>query len=379
MKVLFICGSLEPGKDGIGDYTAMLAFELIRQHNYIHVISLYDKHKSSLSCENRISDGITLKVSRLPVSASHDQRLTAIKDIVDDFKPDWISIQYAGFGFNKRGLPFEFFSIKKVLPRHIKIHIMFHELWCGMAKTAGKKEKLLGFLQKMFIRRLVSVLKANAVSTSINSYAKRLEKLNIHASIVPIFGNIPLDIKADNAAWVSLVNEKGLDKINKEQSVVLGFFGSIYPCLGLTELLQNASDAVKKLNKNLVILSIGHGRGQKVQDLLNNLTDILIIETGSLPSALVNKVMQLVDLGIVTTPIDGINKSGGAIAWLERGVPALYANQDLSGDNDNLEEIGVFKVQNAGTINKALTRKPELKQESRLPETGVKYIKILSA
>ena len=29
MKIVFICGCLEPGKDGVGDYTRRLSAELI--------------------------------------------------------------------------------------------------------------------------------------------------------------------------------------------------------------------------------------------------------------------------------------------------------------------------------------------------------------
>ena len=40
MKLIFICGSLEPGRDGVGDYTRRLAGELIRQGHQIAIIAL---------------------------------------------------------------------------------------------------------------------------------------------------------------------------------------------------------------------------------------------------------------------------------------------------------------------------------------------------
>jgi Trk K+ transport system NAD-binding subunit len=43
MKIAFICGSLEPGRDGVGDYTRRLAGELVKQQHEVLVIAFNDR------------------------------------------------------------------------------------------------------------------------------------------------------------------------------------------------------------------------------------------------------------------------------------------------------------------------------------------------
>ena len=43
MKLVFICGSLEPGKDGVGDYVYILARELIDLGHTCLLIALNDQ------------------------------------------------------------------------------------------------------------------------------------------------------------------------------------------------------------------------------------------------------------------------------------------------------------------------------------------------
>ena len=44
LKVLFICGGLHPGADGVGDYVRRLAAELICQGHLAGIIALNDAH-----------------------------------------------------------------------------------------------------------------------------------------------------------------------------------------------------------------------------------------------------------------------------------------------------------------------------------------------
>ena len=43
MKILFFCGSAEPGKDGVGDYTRRLCGELLRIGHETQILSLFDR------------------------------------------------------------------------------------------------------------------------------------------------------------------------------------------------------------------------------------------------------------------------------------------------------------------------------------------------
>ena len=46
MNILFICGSAEPGKDGVGDYTRRLCGELLRTGHRTRILALCDNHAS---------------------------------------------------------------------------------------------------------------------------------------------------------------------------------------------------------------------------------------------------------------------------------------------------------------------------------------------
>jgi hypothetical protein len=67
MKIIFICGSLEPGQDGVGDYVRRLAAELILKQNEVSIIALYDKNVKRLRGEMQYDNGIQIPILRLPL------------------------------------------------------------------------------------------------------------------------------------------------------------------------------------------------------------------------------------------------------------------------------------------------------------------------
>jgi hypothetical protein len=53
MKVLFICGSAQPQRCGVGDYSRRLAGELIRQGHKASIVSLMDADILSSNVERQ--------------------------------------------------------------------------------------------------------------------------------------------------------------------------------------------------------------------------------------------------------------------------------------------------------------------------------------
>jgi hypothetical protein len=379
MKIIFICGSVEQGRDGVGDYTIQLASELIREGHNVSVIALYDKFQSDI-IEIEIAQGnISIPVLRIPTGIVNNQRGLVAKKWVDKYKPDWISLQYVGFSFQKYGLPAGMMFIVKRLSKHARLHVMYHELWCGMARTADLKEKSLGLAQKIFARFFINVLKPKAISTSIKPYMDDLAKLGVSATIIPIFGNIPLDTLVTEDDWHALVNSKQLQAFTsiEKEYLILGFFGSIYPCVGLNLLLKDAGAAAERKGYHLGILSIGNGRGADVSELVKNIPRALVVKTGPLSANMVNKVMELVDLGVITSPVDGINKSGGAIAWMERGIPVIYSRDDKSEQEEYMRNFGAFRISDADQVLRAYEQKNKLAKASRLKTVAQEYVNLL--
>lgn len=65
MDILFICGSVEPGKDGVGDYTRRLSGELIRIGHEVKILSLCDHQGTSFLTEFQEIEGTKVAVNRI--------------------------------------------------------------------------------------------------------------------------------------------------------------------------------------------------------------------------------------------------------------------------------------------------------------------------
>lgn len=105
MKILFICGSLEPGCDGVGDYTRRLAGELIRQGNEVQIIALNDKNVTAVTYQVQEDDITSITCLRLPQNISWNYRMNEAGVFSDAFNPGWLSLQYVPFAFQDKGLP----------------------------------------------------------------------------------------------------------------------------------------------------------------------------------------------------------------------------------------------------------------------------------
>jgi hypothetical protein len=369
MNIAFICGSLEPGKDGVGDYTRRLASALIERGNAITIIAFNDRYVSETVTGQQESDGIKIDIVRLSARDAITEKLNVADKVIKEFRPDWISLQYVPFSYQKKGLPWQLGNQLKSISKGISWHIMFHELWCGMNPAASVKEKILGYGQKNVLKKLVRSLKPSKIFTNINSYGKRLNNYGITpVKVVPIFGNIPLNSSPPDNVWQSFIADNNINAlINAENNVLLvGFFGAVYPCEGLDELMVNIQSAANNLKKRLLILFIGHGNREQV---INHFGDIITSEIknlGALDFPLLNKVFSLIDISVVTTPSDGMNKSGSAIAWIERGVPVLISAKDKSYNSAELEKDKVYQVFNAGDVEKAIKSGKSGSHKSRL-------------
>jgi len=369
MNIAFICGSLEPGKDGVGDYTRRLASALIERGNAITIIAFNDRYVSETVTGQQESDGIKIDIVRLSAGDAIKMRLNVADKVIKEFRPDWISLQYVPFSYQKKGLPWQLGNQLKSISKGISWHIMFHELWCGMNPTAPVKEKILGYGQKNVLKKLVTSLKPAQIFTSIISYSNRLINYGINPiKVLPIFGNIPLGHLTPDAVWESFIADNNIKALaDAENNVLLvGFFGAVYPCEGLDELMVNIQSAANNLKKRLVILFIGHGNREQV---INHFGDIITSEIknlGALDFPLLNKVFSLIDISVVTTPSDGMNKSGSAIAWIERGVPVLISAKDKSYNSAELEKDKVYQVFNAGDVEKAIKSGKSGSHKSRL-------------
>jgi hypothetical protein len=106
LRIAFLCGSLEPGFDGVGDYTRRLAGELTKQGHSTVIIALHDKTVPDKLEEKQTVDNIELPVLRIPAHYSSKKRFRSAGEWIRTFNPDWLSLQYVPYSFQNKGLPF---------------------------------------------------------------------------------------------------------------------------------------------------------------------------------------------------------------------------------------------------------------------------------
>jgi glycosyltransferase involved in cell wall biosynthesis len=378
MKITFLCNSLEPGRDGVGDYTRRLAGELIRKNHKVNLVALKDKYIIEMFEGIQTDGNSKIPVLRLPSKWTTKRNGIKAKNKIEQFQPDWISLQFVNFGFHKFGLPLGLiFFIRQSIGK-AKLHIMFHELWCGNSQYANRKEKILGFLQRMFIKRVLLSLNPQKVFTNTQSSAKKLKEFGVNAILVPVFSNIPLNDYGSSKEWEKLISNSSIfSKHSANNCLTLGFFGTVYSSPGLQELLQCAVEASRKMGRWLCIFSFGHLRGIDIKPIVQKVEGISFWQTGELPLAMINRIMLLIDLGVVTTSADGLSKSGTAISWLERGIPILISSNDHSYQKAELEFQGVYQVKEWKDIIRGFEAKNNLPIKNHLEETTSTYSELL--
>ena len=375
MKILFICSSLEPGRDGVGDYVRKLGGEFVNNNNKINLLAYNDPFvKDGILKENKYSNNNRIATYRFASSLSSRTRLKELKKLKKELNPDWISLQYVGFGFNKYGLPIDLLFLRSFIGT-TRLHIMFHELWCGLSPNAGIKEKILGRLQKQTIKLLIFFSKPEKVFTNTQKSAKDLLKFGVTPILAPVFSNMSIHERGSEEEWAELKSAFQFGTLNNDRQnwLILGFFGTIYNRPGLDKLLQDAQKAATAMNKKMGIIAIGNSRVQKASDIAKNLKEVRIWETGILKEAMVNRVMHYVDLGVVTTSADVLSKSGSAIAWLERGVPILLSGEDQSYIKHDHNLNGVHQIEDENSIISAFNAKGNIPKNDILKDVANSY------
>jgi hypothetical protein len=318
MKIIFICGFLEPGKCGVGDYSRRVASELIRNGHPSALLSLHDKFIESEFVGVQYSEGIEIPVYRLPSSMPASERFARAKNIIDKFNPDWLSLQFVLFAFNEKGLPFGLSNLMSSIGEGKRWHIMFHELWLGMEKEANLKFVLWGMLQRVLIEKIIRKLKPEVIHTQCQLHRLALAKLDVVAEILPLISNIPSTYRKieapDNSKVISFV-----------------IFGSIYEGAPMEEFAREAGLFSNKHKVDIHLLLIGRNRAAltgwiKVAKDAGLHVQVL----GELPVEEISEIFYNSSYGISTTPFLLSEKSGAVVAMREHRLPVLCVGRPYS-------------------------------------------------
>lgn len=310
MKIIFLCGSLEPGKDGVGDYTRRLASELIRQGHECAIVAFMDKGAQQTIEVIQVIDSTNISLLRLPYSNGYKANCIDAKPWIDAFNPDWISLQYVPFSFHPKGLPFSFSKSIQEAAQGRKLHIMFHELWVGMNKEASFKLQTWGQLQRVMIQSFIKNVKPSSVHTQSKLYQWQLKKMDVKVSFLPLFSNI----KVVHANY-SLKNPKHLRFI---------VFGAIHSGAPIEAFAKEVANYAISENLKISFTFIGRcGVEQNHWAAILRSFKLEVTILGELSTEQISKELSEASIGIVNTPLYLIEKSGANAAMREHGLTVI--------------------------------------------------------
>lgn len=311
MRLIFICGSLEPGVDGVGDYTRRLATELIKQGHEIAALALDDQFTDKPTDHIENVDTIAFPVYRIPSKLNVDNRFKLAYDWIENFNPEWLSLQFVSFSFHAKGLPF---GLSKQLSKFNgrKWHIMFHELWIGMEEKSTLKHIIWGKIQKFLIKTLIKKLNPLLIHTQTKLYQIQLAKLGFNASYLPLFSNIPVD--------VNFKNKQNLDK----SKITLVNFGTIHPTVPIENFTKEAADYKAKTGIQIDMILMGRcGMEQDYWVKIWKSAGLTIHVLGEQPVEYISNIFNTSTLGISTTALPLIEKSGSVAAMHAHNLPVI--------------------------------------------------------
>ena len=334
-RIVFICGSLEPGRDGVGDYTRRLAGELIRQGNECRILALNDSHLTEtdpLIEEFQTDDGTSVPCLRLSITLSWKKRTELSKQWIEKFNPDWLSLQFVPFGYHPKGLCFGLgIKLVAIFPK-ASWHIMYHELWLGLSKESSFKHRIWGVLQRKIIRGLIKRLRPKSVHTHAEPYRLALKGVGVDASILPLFGNIP-PVVGDG--WQGLLEPIASKRMGGKQDrnrlFLVGVFGAVHPEWNLEEAVDAVLTHTQRLEKIIMIVFFGKNNFslESAPRLEKEVTNrAVVVFLGERSADEISRILHTLDFGLATTPYSLIQKSGTVAAMLEHGLPILVSRDD---------------------------------------------------
>ncbi|MDQ8190596.1 hypothetical protein [Roseibacillus persicicus] len=323
MKIIFLCGCLEPGQDGVGDYTRRLAGECIRQGHEAVMIALHDRklqeeRKFSWQASEEQEDSDTkIKCFRWSEKVSWRDRQEELVKAINSEKPDLVSIQFVLYSYNEKGIPFHFLKVVKRVARSVNTrwHIMFHELWLGIAKESKFREKVIGCIQEKVVMSLIICLGRPKIHTQCLQYYYTLCKKNLDVYYLPLFSNFDYD--SSQALPKEISSALG-------SSFVTVHFGTFTNEISVLEdQFKKAMDKAGEEKRNVFFVGFGKGGGgeQAALQLAEKVFGVeQVMALGMVESTMISALINRADLAI---------SRSNAVNWEKSGVVALFKASNL--------------------------------------------------
>jgi hypothetical protein len=318
VRILFLCASLEPGRDGVGDYTTRLVRELETRGHLCLRIAINDQHLKPASTKAAASIQELAQI-RLGTQQSWQERVFLIQKAAQEFQPDWVSLQFVPWGLARRGLPFGLGAKLRAAISNRPLHVMCHELWLTNILPLPLRQRVLGVLQKAAIKGFFAQLHPRFVHTHLEYYRQLLKEIRIESEILPLHGNIPAaGTRAEGRAWM----ESNSDVASKDK--VAGFFGNLWTTFDLS-ILKKLVGELGASGERFLLFSAGslapsgEINWRKIETEFGGLCRV--VRLGPLDERSASLFMASLDIGLTTYPAELAGKSGSVAAMLEHGIP----------------------------------------------------------
>ena len=322
MNLAILCGALEPGKDGVGDYSRRLAQACRGAGHNVLLGSLNDAWAQPSEPE---TDGPEFRLSQ---DISWAERAGVTQTKLARFQPDIVSLQLVPYAYHPRGFFGE--MVREFTPwaREFIWQIMFHELWLGLNSGDSLKFKLTGWWQKRCALSLFRALAPAAVHTQTGAYIEFLAESGISAKRLPLFSNIDLRTPPALEALFNLLRQHGADPESRSsETPVFVFFGSLHREWSPDLLIE------KLARRKPLFVSIGR-QGATGQIVWNAFVtkfqnQATFVDLGEQPPEIISALFQWADAGVAATPWNLIEKSGSVAAMREHGLPVVVTRNDF--------------------------------------------------
>lgn len=322
MRVAFVTSGLEAGRDGVGDYCRLLAGELLRQGHEVALLAMNDSFVGAEMSEPEYG----ISTLRLPREGAWPARVERARVFLDRFSPEWISLQFVAYGWQRKGL---ITTLERPLHRLLagrRLHVNFHEIWIGAHLRASRKDRVVGFLQRWGLVRLVRKLAPGLITTTNVVYKALLQRQGFAIHQIPLFGNIPvLPVPGKQPPWISTPHD---------QVWLFGFFGTIHPGWDPMPLVSALINLKAKSALDICVVSFGNlGGGSEPWERLvfAGEGEIKFVRLGEKSPSEVSEILHHLDAGLSSMPWQLMEKSGAAAAMIEHGLPVIVSREEGYG------------------------------------------------
>jgi hypothetical protein len=299
--------------------------------------SLNDPHVSKgILTETQWDGGTEVLCYRLNGSNGSSLAVQELKLALCHWQPDWLSLQYVAFGYQKKGLPIGLARALMSLAPTGQWQIMIHEIWVGAFVGAPIKLRILGKIQQIILRHLLRVLRPAVICTQTVTHQRFLAKWGHSVKLLPLFGNIPVltseKVEVSSCSLLAPRLLQGAMPVSKSEApMVAVLFGVIHPEWSPEPFISRWIEALEGSRRRPVLLLIGScGQSDaQLRKLFSRYRERLTIKLyGKLSEQQVSQVLETAHFGLATTPWHLIGKSGSAAAMRDHGLTVVVCRDD---------------------------------------------------